>query len=296
MEAVKVGKIKVHILEDGFFRLDVGACCGAVPKKLWGKSDLVWYDYQEEGGSGNTVELASRGFLIEQPSGDLILVDTGFGLSIPEVVVDHMYILRPQGSLFDALSRLGVNCEDILLVINTHLHLDHAGGNTLSKGGEFVPAFPRAAYFVQRKEWEAARRAVRDPDGYVAKAAYFGDHFLPLKKEDKVILLPKGKDVTSLVSCFPTPGHTLGHQSVLIETEGAVAIILGAVGITAVHLENPRWIAALDLNRQKSYETKMAVIKMVLKKRALLLFAHDPERPFGYLEKTNRSDKFRVVS
>jgi glyoxylase-like metal-dependent hydrolase (beta-lactamase superfamily II) len=142
---ITMGDVRVHILRDGTFALDGGAMFGVVPRVIWEKTDPP--------DEKNRVTLALNVALIET-AGKRILVDTGMGDKWGEKEV-LMYRIDRSRTLLGSLRELGFSPKDIDVVINTHLHFDHAGGNT-RREGKIVPTFPRARYVVQRGEWEDA--------------------------------------------------------------------------------------------------------------------------------------------
>src|SRR3954469_15125950 len=134
----KIGSLTVHAIQAGGQKLDGGAMFGVVPKPLWEK--------QIASDERNRIQLGMRCLLIEHPSG-LILIDTGAGNKEDEKF-RNIYGLENDGAegltmLEDGLAQVGVRPTDIVMVINTHLHFDHAGGNTrLGNGGKVEISFP----------------------------------------------------------------------------------------------------------------------------------------------------------
>jgi len=149
----KVGRLTCHALEGGTQRLDGGAMFGVVPKPLWQR--------RIPADERNRIPLALRCLLVEHDAG-LVLVDTGLGNKEDDKFKD-IYGVANEGKngrtqLEDALAELGYQPADIRWVIDTHLHFDHAGGNTYrDPSGRVTPSFPQARYVVQRKELEFAR-------------------------------------------------------------------------------------------------------------------------------------------
>ena len=153
VQTFSVGRLRCHTIEAGLQRLDGGAMFGVVPKPMWEK--------RAPPDQRNRIPLALRCLLVEHPDG-LILVDTGVG-DKDDARFRDIYGIENQGRnggtrLDDGLAELGFAADDIKLVVNTHLHFDHAGGNTRLAGasgplldtGEFgaEPAFPNAMYVV----------------------------------------------------------------------------------------------------------------------------------------------------
>ena len=125
VEQRRIGRWTVHAIQGGAQRLDGGAMFGIVPKPLW--SRRVTPDDR------NRILLGMRCFLVEHESG-LVLIETGAG-NKEDPKFYEIYGIDNQGKggrtlLEDGLEEIGVRAEDISLVIDTHLHFDHAGGNT----------------------------------------------------------------------------------------------------------------------------------------------------------------------
>ncbi|MCS7287255.1 MAG: MBL fold metallo-hydrolase [Anaerolineae bacterium] len=269
---MRIGNVEVYIVSDGSFRMDGGAVFGLVPKVLWEK--VITPDEL------NRVPMNLNCLLIVS-EGKRILVDTGMGdkLTPKEREIFSLYGER---RLFRSLEKLGFSPEDIDIVINTHLHSDHCGGNTLAVNEEIVPAFPRAEYWIQRLEWaDAAFPNER------TRATYLAPNFIPLWERGKVRLLYGDTKVTSEVRCIVTKGHTRAHQSVLIESKGEKALYLGDLAPWAINMERLAWIPAFDVEPLETIETKRKIQQWALEEKAILFFEHDPFFPVGQLLEEN---------
>lgn len=275
---MRLGNTELFVLSDGAFHLDGGAIFGVVPKVLWEKvlPPDEW----------NRVPMALNCLLIVS-EGKRILVDTGYGRKLPAKQRDLLALQRSQGDLLDDLQRLGYAPGDIDIVINTHLHPDHCGGNTVLRDDVAVPAFPNAEYWIQYHEWADACY----PNERTRKT-YLPGSFLPLQQAGQLRLLYGDTQVTDEVRCVVTRGHTRGHQSVIIESAGEAALFLGDVAARAVHLERLAWTTAFDTEPLETLEEKRALRDWALKKRALLIFGHDVRMPIGRLHK--EGDRFEV--
>ncbi|MFQ5956655.1 MAG: MBL fold metallo-hydrolase, partial [Candidatus Brocadiales bacterium] len=142
---MRLGRFSIYACMDGFFRLDGGAMFGIVPRVLWERTDPP--------DDKNRILLALRSLLIRTGKTN-ILVDTGIGSKGDEKFRD-IYVIDRNPPLDGALAAHGLTPRDVDMVINTHLHLDHAGGNTcIGDDGNIVPAFPGAKYVIQRGEWK----------------------------------------------------------------------------------------------------------------------------------------------
>jgi glyoxylase-like metal-dependent hydrolase (beta-lactamase superfamily II) len=266
-----VGSIRIHALEAGLQRLDGGAMFGVVPRPLWEK--------RIPPDDRNRIPLALRCLLIESP-GALVLVDTGIGNKETERF-HQIYGVENRGSptrLEDALRAVGFAPEDVQIVVNTHLHFDHAGGNTLRQEGKLLPSFPEARYLVQRGELDFAFT-----DNERIRASYLRDNFGPLLDLGRWQLLDGQTRITRGVRVIPTPGHTPHHQSVLVESEGQVACFLGDVCPTSAHLSLP-WLMGYDLEPLVTVESKRVLWERAREEDWLLVFDHDPVTAWGRLD------------
>jgi len=272
-----LGQVRLEIVSDGRFWLDGGAHFGLVPRLLWEKiiapDDL------------NRVPMALNCLLIES-SGKKILVDTGVGDKLSAKRKEILNLERQRG-LVESLKDKGVDPREIDVVINTHLHADHCGGNTREEAGRTIPTFPQADYWVQEEEWEA----VQHPSERT-RAAYLPENYDPLQERGNLCLIRGDTPVTSEVRCIVTPGHTRGHQSVVIESEGKRALYLGDLAPWAVNMERLAWVPAADVEPLVNIETKRRIREWVLEEEILLIFGHDPYIKAGYLHRLG--NEFRV--
>jgi len=158
----------------------------------------------------------------------------------------------------------------VKLVINTHLHFDHAGGNTrFDSAGALQPSFPNARYFARAGEYDYARNANER-----TAASYFDRNYVPLVESGQMQLTKSDQEIVAGVSVMHTPGHTPHHQSILIESAGERALYLGDLCPTTSHLPLP-WIMGYDVEPLVSLETKRRVFKGALDEGWLLIFEHD---------------------
>ncbi len=274
----EVGALTVHALEAGLQRLDGGAMFGVVPKPLW--------ERRIEADPRNRIPLALRCLLVETPDA-LVLVDTGIGNKEDEKFVD-IYGVENAGSptrLEDAIREVGYSPDDVDIVVSTHLHFDHAGGNTrlhpeaeLGHDAPPVPAFPRARHVVQREEFEFAHR-----DNERIRASYMTKNFDPLADAGLWTFVEGEAEIVPGVRVVKTPGHTPHHQSVLLESAGERACFLADLVPTTAHLPLP-WIMGYDLDPLVTLEEKRRLLGRAKEEGWLLIFEHDPVVPWGRLD------------
>lgn len=279
-----VGTLRCHTLEAGLQQLDGGAMFGVVPKPLWERRIVP--------DARNRIPLAMRCLLVEHPDG-LVLVDTGAGNKDEEKFRD-IYGLENAGhagptQLEDALAELGHRPEDIRLVINTHLHFDHAGGNTrAAKSGGTEPAgppqlsFPHATYVVQRGELDFARHTNER-----TRASYLPPNFEPVAGAGRWRLLEGDVEVVPGISVRVTPGHVPFHQAVLVSNGGETTVFMADLIPTAAHLPLP-WIMGYDLEPLRTLETKRHFLADALAGQWRLVFEHDAVVAWGWLAREGK--------
>ena len=267
---MKLGTFEIYPVSDGRFRLDGGAMFGVVPKTLWEKCCPA--------DEFNRISLSLTALLI-RANGTNILVDTGLGPK-EDAKFQRMFAVERRPTILESLKRLGLGPEDIHLVVNTHLHFDHAGGNTLTQeDGSIRPAFPKARYVIQQGEFEDAARADER-----TRASYRPDNFAPIDHINQWEFLHGDTELVPGVTAVVTAGHTRYHQSVKVESEGQIAFFLGDLIPTVSHLPLPH-IMGYDLFPIQTLETKRWVLDQAIEERWLLLFEHDPVVQAGYVRK-----------
>jgi len=197
----------------------------------------------------------------------LILVDCGFG---DKWAAEEPDLRRANGSVLDGLRRNGFEPEEIDVVVNTHLHVDHAGGDTrFETAGALVATFPRADYLIQTAEWAFAgapsaawSHLFRRPD------------FWPLWDLGHLRLVDGPHRITEEVLCVPAPGHTPGHQAVRVESGGFAALLAGDALPNDGSVRSPRDRSDLDVEPGTAAGTREALIGWAVEHGAWLGLAH----------------------
>jgi glyoxylase-like metal-dependent hydrolase (beta-lactamase superfamily II) len=273
---MQVGNVELYVVSDGMMQLDAGGVFGLVPRTLW--------EQVEEPDEFNRVPAALNCLLVVSDR-KRILIDNGLGDKL--TAKQEANFGREGGSaLLENLARLGFGPQDIDIVIDSHLHADHCGGNTRRVGDKIIPTFPRAEYWIQRQELAEAWYPNERTAG-----TYFAENFKPLE-ESRVCLLNGDTRVTDEVKCVITRGHTRAHSSVLIESRGEKAMFLADAAGRAVYLEKMAWIPAYDVEPLESLETKRQLRDWAYEENALLIFQHDPRLACGRLRKDR--DRWQV--
>lgn len=265
-----ISDLELHLVSDGVAHVDAGGPFGLVPRVL--------YDRYFEPDESNLVPQALTCLLIKS-EGKTILVDTGLGDKLTPKEGRQWGIDRSAGDLLEGLSRIGVHPEQVDIVLNTHLHWDHCGGNTTQGGQGPVARFPNAVYYVQHLEWQQASQ----PDQRT-RGTYFAENFQPLLRDGRLKLVTGDTRITRHVQCIVTPGHTRGHQSIMLRVDGWQALYVADMAGYAVHMLKTAWLTAYDVLPLLNIRTKTRWTKWALESRAWLIFEHEPFTPVVRLE------------
>ncbi len=270
----RIGDIEIYLFNDATAYMDPGGLFGLVPRALWSR----YYSADER----HLIETATHNLLI-RAAGLHIIVDTGFGNNLSESQRRHLHIDEFDGTQ-RGLAALGLSAADIDIVIDTHLHDDHCSGNfRLDADGARAPAYPKAEYLVQRREYEDATHLNERTRG-----TYRPGNYVPLYEAGQLTLLDGDTEIVSGVTAVATPGHTPGHLSVRIESGGEQAAFLCDMASLAVHFERLAWMTAFDVEPLITLETKRRWTQWALETKALLIFPHDKIKPAGRLTHDER--------
>lgn len=278
-----LGRLKVHALDAGVQRLDGGAMFGVVPKPLW--------ERRIPADERNRILLRMRCLLVEHEDG-LVLIDTGAGNKESPKFLD-IYGIENAGAggrtrLEDAVRAAGFALDDVRTVISTHLHFDHAGGNTArDEAGDVVPSFPRARYVMHRGEYEYATHTNER-----TAASYFAPNFVPLVERGIADFAEPGRDIVPGIRYVATPGHTPNHQSVLVQSGGEALCFLADVVPTRHHVPLP-WIMGYDVEPLVTLESKRRLYERARAEDWLLVFEHDADTAWGRVEADGKGWAFR---
>ena len=269
---MQVGEFEVTVCTDGTYRLDGGAMFGIVPKPLWEKRASA--DEQ------NRILLGLNS----------VVVRTGKQTVLIEIVVGNKQTAKMrefhanQELLPASLAAAGVRPEEVDVVINTHLHFDHCGGNTtLQADGSVTPTFPNARYFAHRGEVEHGRLQL-DRD----RVSYLAPNYEPLIESGQMTLLDadgirRSPRICAGISVEMFPGHTAQLMAVHIESNAAGGAAEHACYIsdlipTSAHLD-PTWVMGYDLDPVETIAQRKRFYQRAIPEKWLVLFTHDHETP-----------------
>jgi glyoxylase-like metal-dependent hydrolase (beta-lactamase superfamily II) len=271
MHRLQLGEFELSVFSDGTYPLDGGAFFGVVPKVMWSR--------KVEADERNYVSTGLNSLLI-RTGRQTLLVETGMGNKLSARMVK--FYGQP-AKLLDHLAAGGVAPEDIDIVINSHLHFDHCGWNTVrDKSGNIVPTFPRAKYYAPEGEWRYARKpSERDSISYIP------ENYDPLVESGQMTLLKGGEEIVPGISVKTFPGHTAHLQAIVIQSPIAnpkTACYISDLIPTTAHID-VTWGMGFDLYPLQTIESKKQYYAQAIPEKWLTVFTHDPKTPWAYVEK-----------
>jgi glyoxylase-like metal-dependent hydrolase (beta-lactamase superfamily II) len=194
-----------------------------------------------------------------------------------------------QGTFLADLAAAGYPREAIDTVLCTHLHVDHVGWNTMLVDGKWVPTFPRARYLMGRVEFDHWRSQHERDD----MAAIFADSVKPVHDAGLVDLVETDHRVSDEISLVPTIGHTPGHVSVLIRSQGEQALITGDFMHHPCQIARPHWSSAADSDPDEARETRERMLGELAGRPVLVIGTHFAGATAGHIVRDG--DAYRLV-
>ena len=270
MHHLTLGNFELAAVSDGLYHLDGGAFFGVVPKSLW--------ERKVKADEKNFLAVGLNSVIVR--TGDhTVLIETGIGNKLPERMVK---IYGQPAKLLENLGAAGISPEDVDIVINTHLHFDHCGWNTVRQGDKFVATFPKAKYYVQEGEWQyGSHPSERDAISYIS------ENYDPLIKSGQMQLLRGDHEIVSGISVKVFPGHTRHMQAVVVKSGGQTACYISDLIPTSWHLDLT-WVMAFDLFPLETMASRKQYYAQAIPEKWLTMFTHDPNLPWAYVEKDEK--------
>lgn len=209
--------------------------------------------------------------------GETILVDTGLGPG------PHDFLRNATGDMLNDMKSKGVPPDDVDIVVHTHLHPDHVGWN-LSAG---APTFPNARYYAPQADWDYFNAAL--------EANPQMQQVIPLNEMGRLELYDGEITITSEVTTLPTPGHTPGHCSVLVNSDGEKLLITGDLAHHPAQADRPEWSSGFDLDGSGAAATRKKMLDRLVEEGHLAAFCHFPGEGFGHIVESSGKRVFRAL-
>lgn len=262
--SIDLGGFLVTLVSGGMNVVDGGGVMGFLPKGLWSK----WYPPDEE----NCIRLPSHCLVVDTP-GSRLLIESGFGNKLGEKE-RRLYGADNLEWIGANLVSAGFPLESFNQVILTHLHTDHCGGVvTLDEKGQEVPTFPNAEVFVSDLEYQNASRGIG-----ISPISYDRKNWAVLEERKKLVLLPPDAGIVPGVRYLASPGHTDGHQCVLVEgTQGA--LLFAGELIPLFYHAVPHYNMAYDATPIIKAENKRRLLERACREGWILVLGHEPVSP-----------------
>jgi glyoxylase-like metal-dependent hydrolase (beta-lactamase superfamily II) len=266
MSSITLGDFEISLIRESIHWWDGGTFFGVVPKTLWSR--------KIQADELNRIPLGFNCYLVR--TGDhTILIETGAGDKQDAVARQRMKLPPQAQPLPEVIARHGFDPEAIDIVINSHLHFDHCGGNTILTSGNARPAFPRARYFAARGEWEHAHeRLSRDAISYIDA------NYDPLVESGQMTLVEGDFEVVPGVWMRRAPGHNRDMRIITAASRGQTFCFFSDLVPTTAHLQ-PTWVLAFDLYPLESIQSKIRWLGAAVEGGWVCAFAHDSEVGFA---------------
>jgi glyoxylase-like metal-dependent hydrolase (beta-lactamase superfamily II) len=260
---VRVGNVEIVHLSDGILEFDLCNFFPTIPEAEWQPYEAHLHEHRVRFNLGS--------YLIRS-DGRTILVDTGLGPKPADTPS------AAWGELLHDLAAKGVRPEDVDAVVMTHLHRDHVGWNLSSQSGRYVPTFPRARYWMSRKDWDTSHDPEFQPNRYPNAPTCVW----PLEQLGLIEFMDGEHTITRELTAVPTPGHTPGHVSILVTSQNERALVLGDAAHSPVQLiDQPDWVSRADMDPDLTRQTRKALRERLEREKILVAAGHFAAPGFG---------------
>jgi len=268
-QSISLGDFEFTVVSDGNYLGDGGAFFGIIPKVMWQRKtkpdDL------------NRITVSCNSIVVRTGK-QTILIEAGIGNKLSEKTKSFYF---PEEKLLENLHAAKVAPEEVDIVINSHLHFDHCGWNTVYKNGSAVATFPNAKYYAPKGEWEHGKLQLeRD------RVSYISDNYDPLINSGQMQLIEGNAEIAPGISVEVWPGHTRNMWAVFIRSGGKTACYISDLIPTTWHLD-VAWAMAYDLFPLEVLENRKRYYAKAIPEQWLTIFTHDPEIPWAYIERSD---------
>ena len=258
-----IGNVEITSLSDGILEFDVCNFFPSIPQEEWSAHPGHLTD-------DHKVSFNLASFLIRSDA-KTIIVDTGLGpkpADAPET---------PWGELLTDFEAHGVKPEEVDMVVMTHLHRDHVGWNLRDRDGRYEATFPNARYWLSSKDYEATR----NPELMTERFPNAPTCVWPLEELDLIEFMDGETALTSELTAVPTPGHTPGHVSIMINSQGQRGIVIGDVLHNTVQIQETDWVSRADIDPGQTRATRRSLMELLEREGMPVAAVHLAAPGFG---------------
>jgi glyoxylase-like metal-dependent hydrolase (beta-lactamase superfamily II) len=241
--------------------------------------------YPHFANADGSLNVSVQALLVDAP-GLRLMVDTCIGNDKPRRLVGGNSLAT---RFLQHLADAGWSRDDVDAVICTHLHVDHVGWNTMLVDGKWVPSFPKARYLIGKREFEHWSN-----EGDEEQQTIMGDSVRPIFDAGLVDLVEMDHRISAEVRLRPTPGHTPGHVSVMIESEGQSAVITGDIAHHPCQMAHPEWATSLDSDTQAATATRVKLFAEWADQPILVIGTHYAAPTAGRVKRDGAAFRFEV--
>ena len=258
---MRIGDYKLYSIETSQFSLDGGAMFGIIPKTLWEK--------EAPADSYNRINMVTRSLLLVG-NDRKIIIDTGNGDKWNEKFRSIYNIDLEKINLNISLSKIGISIDDITDVFCTHLHFDHAGGNTKYEKDKIVPTFKNATYWINKDNWDLANSPTEKDRG-----SYLEENWAVLASNNMINYVKDREEFLPGIKIFISNGHTTGMMHPIISDNSKTLFYAADIFPMASHLPL-NWVMAYDIDPVKTINEKKYLLSKIIDEDWIVFFEHDP--------------------
>jgi len=278
----QVGSVKITCVVETLIPFPEGTLLPDATLEALKASPWLFPRFVKEDG---TLIASVHALLVEAP-GLRLVVDTCIGNDKPRHLLGGNPLATP---FLQHLADTGWSRDSVDVVVCTHLHVDHVGWNTMLVDGKRVPTFPKARYLIGKREFEHWNH-----EGDEEQQAIMGDSVRPIFDAGLAELVEVDHRISPEVRLRPSPGHTPGHVSVMIESEGQSAVIMGDITHHPCQMAHPEWATSFDSDTQVATAARAKMFAEWADQPILVIGTHYAAPTAGHVKRDGEAYRFEV--
>ena len=277
---IVVGQVQIQALLDAHLTFVPSRMFAEVPAERWrAYRELYPHAFNADG-----LIMSNAICYLLRSRGHLVLLDLG----VDAGPVQERGGIR--GQLLEQLASAGVAPEAIDTVVITHLHWDHVGWAVQGDAERRAPTFPHARVLVSQADWAFFRDSA-NPLGGIVQATV-----APLHAQGMVELVNGEHAVTDELTMMPTPGHTPGHCSLLVQSQGEGCVLTGDVFHSLAQVSETGWSRSADDSPSQAAATRRSLVQQAELQGLTLAAGHFPFPGFGRIVRIDGERRFQALT